>query len=104
MFKITQEWIQRFASEKGGWNKPQLAAIGVEWPPPQGWRIRVSGTEITDEKRIEFERLQGQSQQAIKVARGRANMATNPVYRTFPDGKGGWDCAWMGDARFPWSK
>lgn len=29
-------------SPKGGWTKAQLAAWGVPWPPPKGWRRRLA--------------------------------------------------------------
>lgn len=28
-------------TEKGGWTKDQLAAWGVSWPPPKGWRAEL---------------------------------------------------------------
>lgn len=28
-------------TEKGGWTKDQLAAWGVPWPPPKGWRTEL---------------------------------------------------------------
>ena len=30
--------IERAKSARGGWTKAQLAAWGVSWPPPKGWR------------------------------------------------------------------
>lgn len=32
------EEIEAAKTENGGWNKEQLAAWGVSWPPPKGWR------------------------------------------------------------------
>lgn len=30
----SDEWV----SESGGWNRKELAALGVPWPPPRGWK------------------------------------------------------------------
>jgi hypothetical protein len=32
------EEIERARTPKGGWTREQLAAWGVPWPPPKGWR------------------------------------------------------------------
>lgn len=104
MFKVTAHWIKAYQSGNGGWNKRQLECIGVEWPPGRGWIDAVIGYEITEQKKSEFESLQGKTIQAGKVERGLANMATNPVYQTTPDGLGGWTGRWLSDARFPWCR
>jgi hypothetical protein len=105
MFKITRNWLNA-NSRTGisGWNKKQLALLGIQWPPYAGWIHSVCGTEIEESKKKEFEDLAGKSQEGVKIDAGKANMATNPVYRTFLDGKGGWAGAFQGDARYPWSK
>ena len=30
--------IEASRTPKGGWTRDQLAAWGVPWPPPKGWR------------------------------------------------------------------
>jgi hypothetical protein len=35
---ITDEQIEAGKSPRGGWTKKTLAAWGVSWPPPKGWR------------------------------------------------------------------
>lgn len=36
----------------GGWTRKQLAAWGVSWPPPKGWRKRLEREyELTWERR-----------------------------------------------------
>lgn len=52
---ITPEWIHKHKTKRGGWTRKQLAAIGVMWPPRQGWISRVSGAKISDQQRMEFE-------------------------------------------------
>ena len=40
------ETIAQGRSDKGGWNKPQLALIGVTWPPIRGWRMALEASNI----------------------------------------------------------
>ena len=56
MFRITETWIREFQSGNGGWTRDQLDAVGVAWPPREGWIGRLVGKEITDEQRERFER------------------------------------------------
>lgn len=44
-------------TERGGWNKSQLALIGVSWPPEKGWIRFVLGKEISGHDASEFVRL-----------------------------------------------
>ena len=46
---LTQELIEAGVSSKGGYNKCQLAALGIEWPPQKGWKTSVIGHTITEE-------------------------------------------------------
>lgn len=55
MFQITNEWLEEFQSKKDGWTRIQLAAIGVDWPPLQGWKKAAAGRTISDEDRLLFE-------------------------------------------------
>lgn len=34
----TQAEIDAARTPRGGWTREQLAAWGVSWPPPKGWR------------------------------------------------------------------
>ena len=47
--KLTREIIEQHKTEKGGWTRAQLQAIGVGWPPPRGWVQAVIGREISAE-------------------------------------------------------
>lgn len=43
----TAEEIDAAKSAKGGWDRATLAAWGVPWPPPSGWRqMLIDGTPI----------------------------------------------------------
>jgi hypothetical protein len=46
--KLTHENLNAARTAKGGWTKAQLEAIGVAWPPANGWRHNVVGKEISD--------------------------------------------------------
>ena len=44
MRKPTEQEIEAAKTPRGGWTKETLAAWGVSWPPPRGWKQRlVSG-------------------------------------------------------------
>jgi hypothetical protein len=38
MTMVTKAEIERAKTPAGGWTREQLAAWGVPWPPPKGWR------------------------------------------------------------------
>ena len=41
--RITEAEIEAGRSPAGGWTRAQLAEWGVPWPPPKGWRRRLTG-------------------------------------------------------------
>ena len=45
--KLTEEIIEAARTPNGGFTKSQLAAIGIDWPPPQDWINEKVGTMIT---------------------------------------------------------
>jgi hypothetical protein len=53
--KITEAFLEKIASGEGGWNRPQLALLGVAWPPVKGWKQTLLGRKISEEtaKRLE---------------------------------------------------
>jgi len=54
-FMVTKEWVHQFKTGRGGWNRVQLAAIGVKWPPVAGWIDEVEGSVIPPEHKRIFE-------------------------------------------------
>lgn len=58
---ITNEFLIAGQSGAGGWNKRQLALLGVDWPPVKGWKHRIIGTEIPDEDAMKFLSWKGQA-------------------------------------------
>jgi len=52
--KITWEFIKAGVSDRGGWNKPQILALGLTWPLQRGWIQTILGREISDENAKTF--------------------------------------------------
>ena len=44
---ITKDYINRHKTPKGAWNKKQINALGLEWPPTNGWINRLVGDELS---------------------------------------------------------
>jgi hypothetical protein len=59
MFRVTEDWITRNATRRGGYKAAQLKAIGVSWPPAGGWKRRASGKLITLDAKEVFESYAG---------------------------------------------
>lgn len=51
---LTKDMIEKGMSSRGGFNKNQLAAIGVEWPPQKGWKHLLIGKTITKDQYEKF--------------------------------------------------
>jgi 5-methylcytosine-specific restriction endonuclease McrA len=52
---VTKEYVNNNKTKNGAWSRKQLVAIGVGWPPYKGWKQRVVGSVITDDKAAIFE-------------------------------------------------
>lgn len=61
MFRITNEWLVNYRTEGGGYNKKQLNALGIEWPPTVGWKTSLVGKDVPIAKAKEFENLANKS-------------------------------------------
>jgi hypothetical protein len=51
---ITNDFIEAGMTPGGGWNRAQLAVIGVAWPPRRGWKRQSIGKEIDTETAQRF--------------------------------------------------
>jgi hypothetical protein len=51
---ITNKLIEQGKSDRGGWNKKQLAILGIKWPPKQGWKWEIIGNIISEAGIMEF--------------------------------------------------
>lgn len=58
---LTRDIIQRHKTAGGAWTRAQLAAIGVDWPPPQGWIDQAIGREIDSNAFLAFSSAAGRS-------------------------------------------
>ena len=56
--ELTNEIIEAARTPNGGFTKSQLAAIGIEWPPPQGWIDEKVGMMITSKQLENFNRIE----------------------------------------------
>ncbi|MNW15261.1 hypothetical protein D3C71_2137120 [compost metagenome] len=63
---VTNDWLLQSQTVKGGYNKRQLALLGIVWPPTRGWKHDVLDTEIPDDVAREFEDASGR--QALSQA------------------------------------
>lgn len=45
---LTQDLIGALQTEYGGFTAATLKALGVAWPPLQGWRRKLIGSDITE--------------------------------------------------------
>ena len=73
--KITDDWLIANQTPRGAWKAKQLLAIGVAWPPAQGWKQRVIGREIGIEQQRVFESFAGSRPSFL------ANSAPLPLHR-----------------------
>ena len=67
MFTITEDWIARNPTKRGGYKASQLRLIGVSWPPVHGWKRRASGKLITLEAKAAFEAY-GEGAESVTVS------------------------------------
>lgn len=54
-FFITREWVHQYATDRGGFTRDQIEALGIRWPPSSGWIDRSIGKLITDSQKLRFE-------------------------------------------------
>lgn len=52
--KITEEILEQGKSPKGAWGRKQLRNLGVPWPLKKGWKSRLIGKEVPDERVAAF--------------------------------------------------
>lgn len=56
--ELTKDIIEAARTPNGGFTKSQLAAIGIDWPPPQDWIEEKVGTKITPTQLEAFNRIE----------------------------------------------
>ena len=79
--KITEEFLDKISLRKDGWNRPQLALLGVDWPPEQGWRRRIVGKEISEETARRLEALRDTTpKQRRAMEAGQADLLQDDLF------------------------
>lgn len=58
--EITKQYLNRHRTERGSWTRAQIEALGIEWPPRQGWQHKIIGTYLSKKKAQVFEKAKTQ--------------------------------------------
>lgn len=74
---VTKEFLDRGKSARGGWNKKQLAVLGVHWPPRADWQRVLIGKMYRDEIGEKFLLLAGDSPAFDPPQRGKIRQSKN---------------------------
>ena len=53
--EVCRDYIMKHRTKKGSWTKSQIQALGIEWPPRQGWIDEIIGLTISPEQQMQFE-------------------------------------------------
>jgi hypothetical protein len=54
IMKITRQFILENRTPRGAWTRLQIEALGIEWPPQQGWIEAAIGRELTADQVHQF--------------------------------------------------
>ncbi len=46
LYKLSNELLELSKTKTGGYTKEQLNIIGVSWPPPKGWKKKITNTML----------------------------------------------------------
>lgn len=68
---LTEELLNTFMTHRGGWRKRTILLLGEEWPLRNGWRQRLIGTLIDDE-RIERLRVDCEIEEKRRLDKSRS--------------------------------
>lgn len=65
MITLTADMLHSAGTDGySGWNREQLRAIGINWPPPPGWLCKTAGKEVTMDQWRKFLSLRGKKRNA----------------------------------------
>jgi len=53
--QITRQFIMDNRTPRGSWTQAQIEALGIAWPPRQGWIDTVIGRELTEAQARQFQ-------------------------------------------------
>lgn len=80
MIKVTKRWV----GEQGAWTAAMLKVLGIEWPPFKGWAKALDGVEITEQQRVEVERLHRARLESQQKAAERHAAMSQKIFWTTP--------------------
>ncbi len=60
LIAVTNKIIEQGKSDRGGWSREQVEALGVPWPLEKGWKRRVVGTMRESCDIVEFLTIRNQ--------------------------------------------
>lgn len=61
MFTITYEWLESYRTVRGGYNRKQVEALGVQWPLVKGWKSAMVGKTVEERAARRFEEASGRT-------------------------------------------
>lgn len=86
MVVVTNQFIESGMSDVGGWTRKQIQALGIAWPPREGWKQRLEGVEIPDEDAARFLELKNSSKLMRKIMKEKNPELKNvPSYQAVED-------------------
>ncbi len=114
---MTNEVIEESKSSAGGWTKAQLAVVGLEWPPKNGWKLLLIGKDYPQATLDRFKELRTcrVKNRKPRIEESVAYVNFTPDFTIYTDGgcwpnpgPGGWgfvcvetgfeDCGGSGDS------
>jgi len=54
---ITNDWLIKNKTPNGGYNKKQFDILGIPYPPQKGWKEKLIGTQLSEDKVMMFEQI-----------------------------------------------
>lgn len=66
---LTSELLHSAASANRGWNRKQLAVLGVSWPPQKGWLSALVGRTVSAGVWEQFVALRGTTIRKVDLRR-----------------------------------
>jgi hypothetical protein len=75
--EITREYIMKHRTKRGSWTRVQVLALGINWPPHQGWIDEVIGNVLTAEQANQFETGKTKTASTIRKESKKQNVRSS---------------------------
>lgn len=69
---VTEKFLSAGASAASGYTRRQIELLGLDWPPPRGWKNTIIGAVISEDAAAKFLRLADAGNRKRKVTQGAA--------------------------------